>query len=146
MRLDTLLGTKYPLIQGGMANIATGEFAAAVSNAGALGLIGAGGMDAETLRGHIRRCRELTDKPFGVNIMLMNPAAPEMAKIVVEEHVPVVTTGAGNPGAYVPMWKEAGIRVFPVVAATVLARRLAGLGVDGVIAAVSYTHLTLPTN
>ena len=134
MRLDTLLGTKYPLIQGGMANIATGEFAAAVSNAGALGLIGAGGMDAETLRGHIRRCRELTDKPFGVNIMLMNPAAPEMAKIVAEEHVPVVTTGAGNPGAYVPMWKEAGIRVFPVVAATVLARRLAGLGVDGVIA------------
>ena len=93
MRLDTLLGTKYPLIQGGMANIATGEFAAAVSNAGALGLIGAGGMDAETLRGHIRRCRELTDKPFGVNIMLMNPAAPEMAKIVAEEHVPVVTTG-----------------------------------------------------
>ena len=80
------------------------------------------------------RCRELTDKPFGVNIMLMNPAAPEMAKIVAEEHVPVVTTGAGNPGAYVPMWKEAGIRVFPVVAATVLARRLAGLGVDGVIA------------
>ncbi len=134
MRLDTILGTQYPFIQGGMANIATGEFAAAVSNAGALGLIGAGGMDAETLRSHIRRCRQLTDKPFGVNIMLMNPAAPEMAKIVVEEQVAVVTTGAGNPGAYVPMWKEAGIKVFPVVAATVLARRLAGLGVDGVIA------------
>ena len=134
MRLDKILGTNYPFIQGGMANIATGEFAAAVSNAGALGLIGAGGMDAEALRGQIRRCRQLTDKPFGVNIMLMNPAAPEMAKIVVEEGVPVVTTGAGNPGAYVPRWKAAGIKVFPVVAATILARRLAGLGVDGVIA------------
>ncbi len=134
MRLDKILGTNYPFIQGGMANIATGEFAAAVSNAGALGLIGAGGMDAETLRGHIRRCRQLTDKPFGVNIMLMNPAAPEMAKLVVEEGVQVVTTGAGNPGAYVPQWKAAGIKVFPVVAATILARRLAGLGVDGVIA------------
>ncbi len=134
MRLDKILGTKYPFIQGGMANIATGEFAAAVSNAGALGLIGAGGMDAETLRAHIRRCRQLTDKPFGVNIMLMNPAAPEMARIVAEEGVRVVTTGAGNPGAYVPVWKEAGIRVFPVVAATILARRLAGLGVDGIIA------------
>ena len=134
MRLDKMLGTKYPFIQGGMANIATGAFAAAVSNAGALGLIGAGGMDAEALRSQIRRCRQLTDKPFGVNIMLMNPAAPEMAKIVVEEGVPVVTTGAGNPGAYVPRWKAAGIKVFPVVAATILARRLAGLGVDGVIA------------
>lgn len=134
MRLNEILGTKYPFIQGGMANIATGEFAAAVSNAGALGLIGAGGMDAETLRGHIRRCKQLTDKPFGVNIMLMNPAAPDMARVVVEEGVSVVTTGAGNPGAYVPAWKQAGIKVFPVVAATILAKRLAGLGVDGVIA------------
>ena len=137
MRLDTILGTQYPFIQGGMANIATGEFAAAVSNSGALGLIGAGGMDAETLRSHIRRCRQLTDKPFGVNIMLMNPAAPEMAKIVVEEQVAVVTTGAGNPGAYVPMWKEAGIKVFPVVAAPILADPaepripLPGGGADG---------------
>mgnify|MGYP002642787849 CR=1 FL=1 len=134
MRLNEILGTTYPFIQGGMANIATGEFAAAVSNAGALGLIGAGGMDAETLRGHIRRCKQLTDKPFGVNIMLMNPAAPDMARVVVEEGVSVVTTGAGNPGAYVPAWKQAGIKVFPVVAATILAKRLAGLGVDGVIA------------
>ena len=134
MKLNEILGTEFPLIQGGMANIATGEFAAAVSNAGALGLIGAGGMDAETLRGHIRRCKELTDKPFGVNIMLMNPAAPEMAKVVVEEGVQVVTTGAGNPGKYVPAWKEAGIKVFPVVAATALVRRLAPLGVDGFIA------------
>ena len=134
MRLNELLGTEFPIIQGGMANIATGEFAAAVSNAGALGLIGAGGMDAESVRSHIRRCRELTDKPFGVNIMLMNPDAEKMAHIVVEEKVPVVTTGAGNPGAYVPMWKEAGIKVFPVVPAVVLARRMAGLGVDGIIA------------
>ena len=101
--LNEILGTKYPIIQGGMANIATGEFAAACSNAGALGLIGAGGMNAETLRENIRRCKELTDKPFGVNIMLMHPQADEFAKIVVEEGVKVVTTGAGNPGKYLPM-------------------------------------------
>ena len=134
MRLNQLLGTEFPFIQGGMANIATGTFAAAVSNAGALGLIGAGGMSAEQLREQIHICRSLTDKPFGVNIMLMNPDAPKMAEIVVEEKVPVVTTGAGNPGAYVPMWKEAGIKVFPVVPAVVLARRMASLGVDGIIA------------
>ena len=134
MKLNELLGTEFPLIQGGMANIATGEFAAAVSNAGALGLIGAGGMNADMLRDHIRRCKELTDKPFGVNIMLMNPAAPEMAKVVVEEGVKVVTTGAGVPSQFVPAWKEAGIKVFPVVAATTLVRRLEPLGVDGFIA------------
>ena len=134
MRLNELLGTEFPIIQGGMANIATGEFAAAVSNAGALGLIGAGGMDAESVRTHIRRCRELTDKPFGVNIMLMNPAAPEIAKVVVEEGVKLVTTGAGVPSPYIPAWKEAGIKVFPVIAATTLVRRLAPLGVDGFIA------------
>ena len=134
MRLNELLGTEFPIIQGGMANIATGEFAAAVSNAGALGLIGAGGMDAESVRTHIRRCKELTNKPFGVNIMLMNPAAPEIAKVVVEEGVKVVTTGAGVPSPYIPAWKEAGIKVFPVIAATTLVRRLAPLGVDGFIA------------
>ena len=134
MKLNEMLGTEFPLIQGGMANIATGEFAAAVSNAGALGLIGAGGMNADTLRENIRRCKELTDKPFGVNIMLMNPAAPEMAKVVVEEGVKVVTTGAGVPSQYVPAWKEAGIKVFPVVAAPVLAKRLERYGIDGVIA------------
>ena len=134
MRLNELLGTEFPIIQGGMANIATGEFAAAVSNAGALGLIGAGGMDAESVRTHIRRCKELTDKPFGVNIMLMNPAAPEIAKVVVEEGVKLVTTGAGVPSPYIPAWKEAGIKVFPVIAATALVRRLAPLGVDGFIA------------
>ena len=109
MKLNEILGTEFPIIQGGMANIATGEFAAAVSNAGALGLIGAGGMDAGTLRSHIRRCRELTDKPFGVNIMLMNPAAAEMAEVVIEEGVKVVTTGAGVPGQFVPAWKKAGV-------------------------------------
>ena len=134
MRLNELLGTEFPIIQGGMANIATGEFAAAVSNAGALGLIGAGGMDAESVRTHIRRCKELTDKPFGVNIMLMNPAAPEIARVVVEEGVKLVTTGAGVPSPYIPAWKEAGIKVFPVIAATTLVRRLAPLGVDGFIA------------
>ncbi|MEA4933428.1 MAG: nitronate monooxygenase [Lawsonibacter sp.] len=135
MRLNELLGTEFPLIQGGMANIATGEFAAAVSNAGALGLIGAGGMDAETLRSHIRRCKELVgETPFGVNIMLMNPAAPDMAKVVVEEGVKVVTTGAGVPSQFIPAWKEAGIKVFPVVSATALVRRLAPMGVDGFIA------------
>lgn len=134
MRLNQMLGIQYPFIQGGMANIATGAFAAAVSNAGALGLIGSGGMDTELLRSEIRRCKELTDKPFGVNIMLLHPQAAEMARIVIEEKVPVVTTGAGSPGTYVPAWKDAGIKVFPVVPAALLARRLAGLGVDGIIA------------
>lgn len=134
MRLNELLGTKYPFIQGGMANIATAGFAAAISNAGGLGLLGAGGMDTTMLRSEIRRCKDLTKNPFGVNIMLMHPEAKEMAQIVLEEEVPVVTTGAGSPGAYVPAWKEAGIKVFPVVPATALARRLADLGVDGVIA------------
>ena len=134
MKLNELLGTEFPFIQGGMANIATGEFAAAVSNAGALGLIGSGGMNADSLRENIRRCKALTDKPFGVNLMLMNPAVDEMAKVVIEEGVKVVTTGAGNPGKYIPAWKEAGIIVTPVVAAAVLAKRLTRYGIDAVIA------------
>ncbi|ODU57440.1 MAG: 2-nitropropane dioxygenase [Clostridium sp. SCN 57-10] len=134
MRLNTLLGTEFPIIQGGMANIATGEFAAAVSNAGALGLIGAGGMTADLLRTHIRACKAKTVKPFGVNIMLMNPEADKMADVVVEEGVPVVTTGAGSPAAYLERWKRAGILVFPVVSSVVMARRLAQQGADGVIA------------
>ena len=132
--LNEILGTKYPIIQGGMANIATGEFAAACSNAGALGLIGAGGMTPETLRENIRQCRRLTDKPFGVNIMLMHPQADEFAQIVIDEGVKIVTTGAGNPGKYRAAWKAAGITVIPVVAAAVLARHLAPLGIDAVIA------------
>ncbi len=134
MKINELLGTEFPIIQGGMANIATGAFAAAVSNAGALGLIGSGGMDAETLRKEIRTARAATDKPFGVNLMLMNPHIDELAKVVVEEGVSVVTTGPGNPGKYVPAWKEAGIKVFPVVAAPILAKRLERYEVDGFIA------------
>ena len=134
-KLNELLGTEFPIIQGGMANIATGEFAAACSNAGALGLIAAGGLHSgEELREQIRICKSLTGKPFGVNLMLMNPAMDEFAAVVVVEGVPVVTTGAGNPGKYVPAWKEAGIKVIPVVAAAVLARRLNKLGVDAFIA------------
>ena len=134
MKINELLGTEFPIIQGGMANIATGAFAAAVSNAGALGLIGSGGMDAETLRKEIRIAKAATDKPFGVNLMLMNPHIDELAKVVVEEGVKAVTTGAGNPGKYVPAWKEAGIKVFPVVAAPILAKRLERYGVDAIIA------------
>ena len=134
MKLNELLGIEFPIIQGGMANIATGKFAAAVSNAGALGLVAGGGLDPEALRAQIRDAKAATGKPFGVNLMLMNPHIDELAKVVVEEGVQVVTTGAGNPGKYVPAWKEAGIRVFPVVAAPVLARRLERYGIDGVIA------------
>ena len=134
MKLNELLGIEFPLIQGGMANIATGAFAAAVSNAGALGLVGSGGWDAETLRREIRIAKEHTDKPFGVNLMLMNPHIDDLAKVVVEEGVAVVTTGAGNPGKYVPAWKEAGIKVIPVVAAAVLAKHLEKSGVDAIIA------------
>ena len=134
-KLNEILGTEFPFIQGGMANIATGEFAAACSNAGALGVIATGGMlQADLLREQIHICKSLTDKPFGVNLMLMNPCADEMAKIIVEEGVPVVTTGAGSPGKYIPAWKEAGIKVFPVVAASILAKRLVNLGADAVIA------------
>ena len=134
MKLNEFLGTEFPFIQGGMANIATGEFAAACSNAGALGLIGTGGMNAETLRSHIRTAKALTRKPYGVNIMLMNPEADAMAQVVVEEGVPVVTTGAGNPGKYMAAWKAAGIKVIPVVAAATLAVHLERAGADAVIA------------
>ncbi|MBM6840376.1 nitronate monooxygenase [[Clostridium] spiroforme] len=133
MKLNELLNIKYPIIQGGMANIATGEFAAAVSNAGGLGLIGAGGMNVETLKENIHRCRELTDKPFGVNIMLMNPQAKEMAQLVIDEKVQILTTGAGNPGVYMKAWKEAGIKVFPVVPSVALAKRMERAGADGLI-------------
>ena len=134
-RLNELLGTRLPIIQGGMANIATGEFAAVCSNAGALGVIAAGGVrTAQELREQIARCRAMTDKPFGVNIMLMHPCAEEFAQVVAQERVPVVTTGAGNPGKYIPAWKDAGIRVIPVVAAAVLAQWLTRYGVDAIIA------------
>jgi enoyl-[acyl-carrier protein] reductase II len=134
-KLNEILGTEFPFIQGGMANIATGEFAAACSNAGALGVIATGGMlKADLLREQIRICKSLTDKPFGVNLMLMNPCADEMAQIIIEEGVHVVTTGAGNPGKYLPAWKAAGVKVLPVVAASILAKRLARAGADAIIA------------
>ncbi len=134
MRLDKKLGIKYPFIQGGMANIATGGFAAAVSNAGGLGLIGAGGMNVEQLEENIHLCRSLTDKPFGVNIMLMNPQADEMAELVAREKVMVVTTGAGNPSKHIAMWKEQGIIVMPVTSSTLIAKRLENAGADYIIA------------
>ena len=134
MDIRDIIKTKYPIIQGGMANIATGEFAAAISNAGGLGLIAAGGMKPDQLRENIDRARELTDKPLGVNIMLMHPQVDELMEIVIEKKVPVVTTGAGNPGKYVPALKEAGIKVMPVVASVALAQRMERLGVDAVIA------------
>ena len=133
-KLNEILGTEFPIIQGGMANIATGEFAAACSNAGALGMIATGAWDGQRLRQEIRRAKELTDKPFGVNLMLMNPCADEIAQVISDEGVQVVTTGAGHPGKYIPAWKEHGIKILPVVAATVLAKRLVRLGVDAVIA------------
>lgn len=134
MKLSELLGTEFPFIQGGMANIATGTFAAASANAGALGVIASGGLSCEALRREIRICKQLTDKPFGVNLMLMNPEVDQIARMLIEEDVKVVTTGAGNPGRYIPAWKDAGILVFPVVAATVLAKRLVRTGADAVIA------------
>ncbi|MDO4614716.1 MAG: nitronate monooxygenase [Lachnospiraceae bacterium] len=132
--LQELLNIRYPIIQGGMANIATGAFAAACSEAGALGVIGSGGMNAERLEEEIAVLRSKTDRPFGVNLMLMNPDTEEMADLVAREHVPVVTTGAGNPGKYLDKWKEAGIRVIPVSASVALARRLERAGADMIIA------------
>lgn len=132
--ITELLNIKYPIIQGGMANVATYQLAAAVSNAGGLGLIGCGGDDPDKVRFQIRKCKELTDKPFGVNIMLMSPHAPELAKVVVEEGVRVVTTGAGSPGVYMEMWKNAGMIVIPVVASVALAIRMERAGADAIVA------------
>lgn len=117
-----------------MANIATGEFAAAVSNAGGLGLIASGGFDAERIREEIKKCRANTDKPFGVNLMLMNPDVDNIAKMLVEEKVAVITTGAGSPEKYVAEWKAVGSKVIPVVASVALAKRMERMGVDAVIA------------
>jgi len=132
--INVLLGTKYPIIQGGMANIATAKLAAAVSNAGGLGLIGAGGNDALWVKNEIDRIRTLTDKPFGVNIMLMSPHAPEIAQLLIDENVKVVTTGAGNPVPYMSAWKAAGMIVVPVIPTVRLAMRVEQAGADAVIA------------
>lgn len=132
--LTEILGIKYPIIQGGMAWVADANLAAAVSEAGGLGLIAAGSMDKELLRAEIRKAKAMTGKPFGVNIMLMNPHTPDLAQVVIEEEVAVVTTGAGSPGKYVESWKSAGIKVVPVVASTGLAKRMEGLGADVIVA------------
>ena len=129
-----LLNIKYPIIQGGMAWVATAELAAAVSNAGGLGLIGAGHMPPDALRKEIRRAKELTTKVFGVNVMLMSPFVKEVMQVVVDEKVQVVTTGAGNPGEYIPALKGIGARIIPVVASVALAKRLERIGVDALVA------------
>ena len=134
MLLNEMLGIKYPIIQGGMANIATGKFAAQVSNAGALGLIASGGMNAEALEKEIAECRKLTDKPFGVNLMLMNPDVDNIAQLLADEKIGIITTGAGMPGKYMGMWKANGSKVIPVVASTALARKVEQQGADAVIA------------
>ena len=129
-----LLGIEYPIIQGGMAWVAEHHLAAGVSEAGGLGIIGAASAPAEWVREQIRKAKELTDKPFGVNIMLMSPFADDVAKVIVEEGVKVVTTGAGNPEKYMKMWKEAGVKVIPVVASVALAKRMERCGADAVVA------------
>ena len=133
-RVTELLGIEYPVMQGGMAWVAEYHLAAAVSEAGGFGILGAGGAGADFVREQIRRCRELTDKPFGLNIMLMNPEADKIARVAVEEGVKAVTTGAGNPGKYMAAWKEAGIRVIPVVASVAMARMMERAGADALVA------------
>lgn len=132
--LCELLGIEHPIIQGGMAWVATAELVSAVSNAGGLGVIGAGQMPPNVLREEIRRTKAMTSKPFGVNMMLLHPDIDELFEVVLEERVPVVTTGAGNPGAYVPSLKEKGIKVLPVVPSVALAKRMERIGADAVIA------------
>lgn len=133
-RITELLGIEYPIIQGGMAWVAEYHLAAAVSNAGGLGLIGAASAPADVVRNQIREAKKLTDKPFGVNIMLMNPNAEEVAQVIVEEGIKVVTTGAGNPARFMQMWKEAGVKVIPVVASVAMARLMERAGADAVVA------------
>ena len=132
--ITKLFEIEYPIIQGGMAWVATAELAAAVSEAGGLGIIGAGGAPATWVRDQIKKVKEKTNKPFGVNLMLMNPEADQIAEIIAEEKIEVVTTGAGNPEKYMKMWKEAGVKVVPVVASVALAKRMERAGADAVIA------------
>lgn len=129
-----IIGIKYPIIQGGMAWVADSSLAAAVSNAGGLGIIAAANAPVDYVRDEIRKAKKLTDKPFGVNIMLLSDNAEEVAKMVCEEGVKVVTTGAGNPGKYIDMWKQHNIKVIPVIASVALARRMERCGVDAVVA------------
>ncbi|MDO4188511.1 MAG: enoyl-[acyl-carrier-protein] reductase FabK [Lachnospiraceae bacterium] len=133
-RVTELLGIEYPIIQGGMAWVAEYHLAAAVSNAGGFGIIGAASAPADIVREQIKECKKLTDKPFGVNVMLMNDNADEVAKIVIEEGVKAVTTGAGNPSKYIGAWKEAGVKVMPVVASVAMAKMMERAGADCVVA------------
>ncbi len=133
-RITEMLGIRYPIIQGGMAWVAEHNLAAAVSEAGGLGLIGGANAPGEVVREEIRKAKELTDKPFGVNVMLLSPHADDVARVVVEEGIKVVTTGAGNPEKYMDMWKEAGIKVITVVASVALAKRMEKYGADAVVA------------
>ncbi len=133
-KVSQLLGIQYPILQGGMAWVATGELAAAVSEAGGLGIIGSGQAPADWVRQEIKKVKAVTSKPFGVNIMLMSPFLDEVMQVIIEERVPVITTGAGNPGKYVPTLKDIGTKVIPVVASVALARRLEKAGVDALIA------------
>lgn len=133
-RITELLGIKYPIIQGGMAWVADDHLAAAVSAAGGLGLLGSATAPAETVRAWIKSVKEQTDKPFGVNIMLMSPYADEVAHLCAEEHVQAVTTGAGNPAKYVQLWKDAGVKIMPVVASVAMAKLMERAGADAIIA------------
>lgn len=133
-RVTELLGIEYPIIQGGMAWVAESHLAAAVSAAGGFGIIGSATAPADVVRNWIREIKEITDKPFGINIMLMSPYADEVAKLAAEEKVAAVTTGAGNPGKYMQMWKDAGVKVMPVVASVAMAKLMERAGADAVIA------------
>ncbi|MCI7131663.1 MAG: enoyl-[acyl-carrier-protein] reductase FabK [Lachnospiraceae bacterium] len=132
--INQMLGIRYPIIQGGMAWVATWELASAVSNAGGLGIIGVGGADVNWVAEQIRQMKEHTDKPFGVNLMLMNPQADEIAELLVKEQIPVITTGAGNPAKYMESWKSVGAKVIPVIASVALARLMERAGADAVVA------------
>lgn len=132
--INEMLGIRYPIIQGGMAWVATWELASAVSNAGGLGIIGVGGADVNWVAEQIRQMKEHTDKPFGVNLMLMNPQADEIAKLLAKEQIPVITTGAGNPAKYMESWKAAGAKVIPVIASVALAKLMERAGADAVVA------------
>ncbi|MHC5251182.1 nitronate monooxygenase [Listeria kieliensis] len=134
MSITTLLGTKYPIIQGAMAQIAKAPLVAAVSNGGGLGIIASGGMTGDELRAEIRKTKALTDKPFGVNLMLMMSNINELTEVLMEEQVKIITTGAGTPKSFMPVWKAAGITVIPVVPSVMIAKKMAKLGADAVIA------------
>src|SRR5690554_1404562 len=132
--ITELINIRYPIFQGAMANVSSAPLVAAVSNGGGLGIIASSGNDANWVREQIRATKKLTDKPFGVNVLMLSPHAKDIAQVVIEEKVNVVTTGAGNPGPYIPAWKEAGIIVIPVIPSAGLARRMERAGADAVIA------------